>query len=118
MICDRLIKMLVVVSEPGIGIEQGLYVSHLVQGSAAAKEGTLAVGDRILSVSTPASLAVGDRILSVSTPVSLAVGDRILNVSTPVSLAVGNRILSVSTPVSLAVGDRILCKYPCISGCR
>ena len=40
------------ISEPGIGVEQGLYVSHIVQGSAAAKEGTLAVGDRILSVST------------------------------------------------------------------
>ena len=40
-----------VISEPGIGVEQGLYVSHIVQGSAAAKEGTLAVGDRILSVS-------------------------------------------------------------------
>ena len=45
--------LFLVVSEPGIGIEQGLYVSHIVQGSAAAKEGTLAVGDRILSVSTP-----------------------------------------------------------------
>ena len=55
--CVKLLCMtlFLVVSEPGIGIEQGLYVSHIVQGSAAAKEGTLAVGDRILSVSTPFS---------------------------------------------------------------
>ena len=52
------LTLFLVVSEPGIGIEQGLYVSHIVQGSAAAKEGTLAVGDRILSVSTPLAASV------------------------------------------------------------
>lgn len=35
----------------GLNLENGLYVSRILPGSAAAKEGNLAVGDRILGVS-------------------------------------------------------------------
>ena len=39
-------------AELGVSIEQGYYIGRILPGSAAAKEGTLAVGDRILHVST------------------------------------------------------------------
>ncbi len=37
-------------SELGISIESGMYVSRIHQSSVAAKDGNLAVGDRILNV--------------------------------------------------------------------
>jgi len=36
--------------ELGINLEPGLYVSRIISGSLAAKEGNLAIGDRILNV--------------------------------------------------------------------
>lgn len=41
----------VIFLELGISIESGLYISRILPGSVAAKEGNLAVGDRILNVS-------------------------------------------------------------------
>ena len=41
----------ILISDVGIHIEPGHYISRIVAGSAAAKEGNLAVGDRILNVS-------------------------------------------------------------------
>ena len=37
--------------ELGISLEMGVYVSRIYPGSVAAKEGNLAVGDRVLNVS-------------------------------------------------------------------
>ncbi|XP_077585810.1 disks large homolog 5a [Stigmatopora nigra] len=36
--------------ESGIGLENGVFVTTVVQGSPAAKEGTLAVGDRLIAI--------------------------------------------------------------------
>lgn len=36
----------------GLSLESGVYISHIAPGSQAAKEGSLAVGDRILTVSS------------------------------------------------------------------
>lgn len=35
----------------GLCLESGVYISHIAPGSQAAKDGSLAVGDRILTVS-------------------------------------------------------------------
>lgn len=40
----------VIFQDIGISLEQGFYVNRLMSGSLAAKEGSLAIGDRILSV--------------------------------------------------------------------
>lgn len=37
--------------EHGLTLETGIYISKISPGSLAAKEGNLAVGDRVLSVS-------------------------------------------------------------------
>lgn len=37
--------------EHGLSLETGIYICKISPGSAAAKEGNLAVGDRVLSVS-------------------------------------------------------------------
>lgn len=39
------------VSEHGLTLETGIYICKINPGSLAAKEGNLAVGDRVLSVS-------------------------------------------------------------------
>lgn len=39
--------------EHGLTLENGLYITRIGPGSVAAREGTLAVGDRILSVLCP-----------------------------------------------------------------
>lgn len=39
------------VSDSGIGLESGVFVAAIVQGSPAAKEGSLTVGDRLIAVS-------------------------------------------------------------------
>jgi S1-C subfamily serine protease len=39
--------------EHGLTLETGIYISKISPGSLAAKEGNLAVGDRVLSVSAP-----------------------------------------------------------------
>ena len=36
--------------ELGISLEMGVYVSRIYPGSVAAKEGNIAVGDRVLNV--------------------------------------------------------------------
>lgn len=38
-------------SDSGIGLESGVFVTALVQGSPAAREGSLTVGDRLIAVS-------------------------------------------------------------------
>ena len=37
-------------SELGISLEQGLFISRIYPGSAAAREGSLGIGDRIVQV--------------------------------------------------------------------
>lgn len=39
------------ISDSGISLENGVFVATVVPGSPAAKEGSLAVGDRIIAVS-------------------------------------------------------------------
>lgn len=39
------------VSDSGIGLESGVFVTAIVQGSPAAREGSLTVGDRLIAVS-------------------------------------------------------------------
>lgn len=41
----------VVFTDSGISLENGVYAAAVVPGSPAAKEGSLAVGDRIVAVS-------------------------------------------------------------------
>ena len=36
----------------GLTLDLGVYIARITPGSAAAKEGTIAVGDRIISVSS------------------------------------------------------------------
>lgn len=38
-------------SDCGIGLESGVFVTAIVQGSPAAREGSLTVGDRLIAVS-------------------------------------------------------------------
>lgn len=38
-------------SDSGIGLESGVFVTAIVQGSPAAREGSLTVGDRLIAVS-------------------------------------------------------------------
>lgn len=38
-------------SDSGIGLESGVFVTAVVQGSPAAREGSLTVGDRVIAVS-------------------------------------------------------------------
>lgn len=38
-------------SDSGIGLESGVFVAAIVQGSPAAREGSLTVGDRLIAVS-------------------------------------------------------------------
>ena len=40
-------------TELGAQLETGIFVSRIIPGSACAREGNLAVGDRIISVSPP-----------------------------------------------------------------
>lgn len=40
----------VFIAEPGLQLEAGVYISKISPGSALAKEGNVAVGDRVLSV--------------------------------------------------------------------
>ena len=51
------------VSEHGLTLETGIYICKINPGSLAAKEGTLAVGDRVLSVSWK-SLCIFVQLLS------------------------------------------------------
>lgn len=44
-------NLLFCVSDSGIGLESGVYVTAIVQGSPAAREGSLTVGDRLIAVS-------------------------------------------------------------------
>lgn len=37
--------------DSGIGLESGVFVTAIVQGSPAAREGSLTVGDRLIAVS-------------------------------------------------------------------
>lgn len=37
--------------DSGIGLESGVFVAAIVQGSPAAREGSLTVGDRLIAVS-------------------------------------------------------------------
>lgn len=37
--------------DSGIGLENGVFVSAIVPGSPAAREGSLSVGDRLITVS-------------------------------------------------------------------
>lgn len=43
-------------SDSGIGIESGVFVASLAPGSPAARECSLAVGDRLLAVSMPTKI--------------------------------------------------------------
>lgn len=43
--------MFLLSSDSGIGLESGVYVTAIVQGSPAAREGSLTVGDRLIAVS-------------------------------------------------------------------
>lgn len=44
--------------EHGLTLETGIYISKISPGSLAAKEGNLAVGDRVLSVSINSTICV------------------------------------------------------------
>lgn len=46
-----LLVVLFCASDSGIGLESGVYVTAIVQGSPAAREGSLTVGDRLIAVS-------------------------------------------------------------------
>lgn len=48
---DRMCLPLVGFADSGISLENGVYAAAVVPGSPAAKEGSLAVGDRIVAVS-------------------------------------------------------------------
>ena len=48
--CDIYRNVDVVVLDPGLHLEGGVYISKISPGSALAKEGNIAVGDRVLSV--------------------------------------------------------------------
>lgn len=43
----------------GLGIESGIFVSSLLPGSPAARDGTISVGDRLLSVSIEVMISFG-----------------------------------------------------------
>lgn len=43
-------------ADSGIGIESGVFVASLAPGSPAARECSLAVGDRLLAVSMPTEI--------------------------------------------------------------
>lgn len=53
-----LILFLSSLSDSGIGIESGVFVASLAPGSPAARECSLAVGDRLLAVSMPTKIFV------------------------------------------------------------
>lgn len=42
--------MLYYAPDPGLQLESGVYISKISPGSVLAKEGNIAVGDRVLSV--------------------------------------------------------------------
>lgn len=46
-----IILFLFCTSDSGIGLESGVFVTAIVQGSPAAREGSLTVGDRLIAVS-------------------------------------------------------------------
>lgn len=45
------------ISDSGVSLENGVFVAAVVPGSPAAKEGSLAVGDRIIAVSVKNAFA-------------------------------------------------------------
>ena len=47
------------VSDAGISVEPGLYVNRIAPGSPAAREGSLALGDRILGVNGQTTVGMG-----------------------------------------------------------
>lgn len=49
--CVSVMFMFLFFSDCGIGLESGVYVTAIVQGSPAAREGSLTVGDRLIAVS-------------------------------------------------------------------
>lgn len=51
--------------EHGLTLETGIYISKISPGSLAAKEGNLAVGDRVLSVSINSTICVWVRLRSL-----------------------------------------------------
>jgi hypothetical protein len=46
-------SLLLSTPDSGIGLENGVFVTALVQGSPASREGSLTVGDRLIAVSPP-----------------------------------------------------------------
>lgn len=51
--------------EHGLTLETGIYISKISPGSLAAKEGNLAVGDRVLSVSINSTKCVWVRLSGI-----------------------------------------------------
>lgn len=49
---------LILSADSGIGLENGVFITAIVQGSPAAREGSLTVGDRLIAVSLSSVLGM------------------------------------------------------------